>query len=367
MKSQILSLRDLNRALLARQMLLAREKVSIAQAISRLIGLQAQQPQPAFVGLWTRVAGFKRHALLRLFESRDVVRATLMRCTLHVILTDDFISLRSTLQPALTAAMRSILRDRAKAFDISAITEAARSLFMESPRTFTEVRSAISHQFPGLDERALGYAVRTHLPLITVPVDSDWGFCADAEFMDAALWLGRSLDAEERPQDLILRYLAAFGPATPADFQTWSGLSGTRVLFDSLRSSLHTFRDVRNRELFDLPDAPRPLADSPAPVRFLPGFDNVILSHADRTRIITDEHRSRVTTRNLQVLPTFLVDGFVAGTWKYTCNRDTVTLTVSPFSRIPKEVKENLSNEAKLLVHFLAPDVGTWTIRFENA
>lgn len=217
-----------------------------------------------------------------------------------------------------------------------------------------------------LDERTLGYAVRTHLPLVTVPANGKWGFREDPEFADAASWLRCSLDPNERPTDLVMRYLAAFGPATPADFQTWSGLSGTRTLFDALRSSLRIFRDARNRELFDLPNAPRPPGESPAPVRFIPGFDNVILSHADRSRIIADEHRSRVTTRNLQVLPTFLVDGFVVGTWKCTRKRATATLAISPFGRLPKGVKADLSCEAEALAHFLEPDATTWTIYFES-
>lgn len=366
MKPETLSTKALNRALLARQMLLAREEIPVSSAVSRLVGLQAQQPQPPFVGLWTRIAGFERDALLRLLHGGEVIRATLMRGTLHLMTADDFVSFRSTLQSALTAGMSSVLRDRAKGLDLPGLTAAARLLFIERPQTFTELRAALAARFPNVDERAMGYAVRTHLPLAAVPTAGDWGFRADPAFADACSWLRRSIDSEERPELLVRRYLAAFGPAAPADFQAWSGFSGARALLDSLRPSLQTFRDDRKRELFDLPEAPRPSEDTPAPVRFIPGFDNLILSHADRTRIIADDHRSLVTTRNLQVLPTFLVDGFVAGTWNCTRAQRTVALKISPFAALSRPVKAKLTEEAERLARFIEPDAAGWTVRFES-
>jgi hypothetical protein len=365
MTLETLTQKALNRALLARQMLLAREDISAPRVVDRLVGLQAQQARPPFIGLWTRVAGFERAALLRPLRSREIVRSTLMRGTLHLMSADDYLSLRGTLQPALSAGMRSVLRDRAKGLDLPAIVAAARRFFQERPRTFTELRVALQDSFPDADERAMGYAVRTHLPLVVVPDDSEWGFPSDANFADAESWLGRSPGSEERSHALVLRYLAAFGPAAAVDVQAWSGLTGVRDLLDELRPQLRAFRDDRKRELFDLLEAPRPPEDTPAPVRFLPDFDNLILSHADRRRIIADDHRRRVVTRNLQVLPTFLVDGFVAGTWKSSRVKTLSCLTVSPFARLPAAAKSQLAQEGEKLVRFIEPDADQWPVKFE--
>jgi hypothetical protein len=202
------------------------------------------------------------------------------------------------------------------------------------------------------------------VPLVSTPDGSKWGFAADPEFVDAATWMGRSPVAESRHEELILRYLAAFGPAAAVDVQAWSGLGGAREVLDGLRPRLRTFRDERKRELFDLPDAPRPSADTPVPVRFLPGFDNAILGHHDRSRIIADEHRPKVTTKNLQVLPTFLVDGFVAGTWKISGAGAKAKLTLSPFAPLKAAVKAQLTKEAKELLSFVEPDASKPTIEF---
>jgi hypothetical protein len=365
MKIEILCPRALNRALLARQMLLAREGISALRAVDRLVGLQAQQAQPPFVGLWTRLARFQRDELVRLLHGREIVRATLMRGTLHLMTSTDYLSLRGALQPALSAGLRSVLRDRAKALDMPLLAAAARRFFGEQPRTFTELRAALMGIFPEGDERAMGYATRMHLPLVVVPDDSEWGFRSDANFALAESWLCKSPESDERPHTLLLRYLAAFGPASATDFQAWSAITGVRDILDDLRPKLVTFRDDRKRELFDLLEAPRPPEDTPAPARFLPGFDNLILSHADRTRIMADEHRPRVTTKNLQVLPTFLVDGFVAGTWKSTRVKATARLAVTPFTPLTAAVKAELAEEADRLLGFIEPGADKRMVSFE--
>jgi len=363
---ETLSRKRLNRALLARQMLLDREKIAPLLAIDRLVGLQAQQAQPPFVGIWTRVAGFEREALHRLLHNREAVRATSMRGTLHLMSASGYLSYRSALQPGLTAGMHAVLRDRAKDLDIPGLVAEARRFFTDKPGTFTQLRAALIERFPDVDERAMGYAVRTHLPLVSVPDDSPWGFRADTDFADAEGWLGQAPGIDDRPHALVLRYLAAFGPATATDVQTWCGLGGLKNVLEELRPQLQTFRDERKRELFDLPEAPRPPEDTPAPVRFLPGFDNLILSHADRTRIIADEHRPRVITKNLLVPPTFLVDGFVAGTWKCTRAKKIVSLAISPFVAISAAVKKQLAKEGEKLAQFLEPDGEEYALVFEG-
>jgi hypothetical protein len=356
----------LNRALLGRQMLLARERAGPLAVVERLVGMQAQQAQPPFVGLWTRLDRFERGDLLALLRDRAVVRATLMRATLHLMTADDFRLFRSTLQPMLTAGMNAVLRERIAALDLPALLEVAKRHFRTRPSNFTSLRATLMAAFPHGEERAMGYAVRTHLPVLAAPDDSPWGFAADPEFTLAESWLGGAPDATERPDELVLRYLSAFGPATAADFQAWSGLSGAKAIIETLRPRLHVLRDDRKRELFDLPDAHRPAEDTPAPVRFLPGFDNAILAHADRSRIIADEYRARVTTKNLIVLPTFLVDGFVAGTWKCERTKKTAQLTISPFARLARGARSELTKEAESLVRFIDPAADRWSVAFED-
>ena len=269
----------LNRALLARQMLLSREGITPLPAIERLFGMQAQQPRPPFTGLWTRLEGFKRESLLELIHKRKVVRATMMRATIHLVSAKDYLAFRNSIQPALSGGMQTILKGRLSQADIEAVIAAGGRLFGEEPQTFGELRTALSKNFPEADERAMGYLIRTQIPLIMMPCDGDCGFGTDSKFALAAWWLGKAIHGEERTQDLILRYLAAFGPATVADAQAWSALPKLKPVFDALRSRLQVFRDERNRELFDVPNAPRPPENAPAPVRFLPAFDNIILAH----------------------------------------------------------------------------------------
>jgi len=364
MTHEILSRAALNRALLARQMLLARVDATATEAVGRLVGLQAQQAQPPFVGLWTRLSGFRRDDLMRPIRERAIVRATFLRGTLHLVTADDFRAYRATLQPMLTAGMRAVLRGRAEALDVPALVGEARRVFRERPRTFTELRAALKDLFRSVDERAMGYAVRTHLPLAVVPDGSTWGYPPDPVFADAESWLGSPPSDESRPEALILRYLRAFGPAASSDVTAWSGLGGVLGLLDKLRPQLRVFRDARKRELFDLPDAPRPPGDTPSPVRFLAGFDNLILSHADRSRVIADEHRPRVTTRNLLVSPTFLVDGFVAGTWTADRVKKAARLTVTPFAPLTASARAGLADEGERLARFIDQDAASWAVEF---
>lgn len=183
-------------------------------------------------------------------------------------------------------------------------------------------------------------------------------------------WLGKELPPSGEPDSVIsmlLRYLAAFGPATAADAQTWSGLRGLREVFERLRPSLRTFRDERGRELFDLPDAPRPDPDVPAPPRFLPDFDNVLLSHADRSRVISDEHRKAIVTPNGQPPGTILLDGFVRGTWRAERRRGDVTLTVRPFERLGKRETAELRSAGQELLGFTDAGAASHLVRFDEA
>jgi hypothetical protein len=355
-----LTLRQLNRATLARQMLLARERATTVRAIEHLIGLQAQLARPPFVGLWSRVQDFDRADLVRLMTERAVVRATAMRATLHVMTAADYLKLRGCLQPALDRAMQGVLGDRAARLNLRQLDEVARRFF-ETPHTFDSAREHLRARFRGGDERAMAYAARLRLPLVQVPTGATWGFPAQADFIAADRWLGKSPAGARRPDALVRRYLAAYGPATVADAQAWSGLPNLRPVLEAMRPKLRTFRDPEGAELFDLPDAPRPDPDDPAPVRFVPEYDNIISSRAD-ARLVPIRHRSKVFLPGLRVLATVLVDGFVAGTWKIERERAVARLVVEPFTTLPASVRRDVESEGQALLRFAEPDARDWSI-----
>jgi winged helix DNA-binding protein len=362
--ADVLTRDALSRATLARQMLLAREKATVVSAVERLAGLQAQLARPPFIGLWSRIEGFRAEDLARAVHDRKVVRATLMRGTLHLMTTRDYLDLRPALQPMLSEGMEGVLKDRAQRIDLDGVTATARACLDEQPRTFEELRGVLGKAWPGLDVRALGYAVRTHLPLVQVPTETRWAWPGAASFAVAESWIGRKMGKGGGAIALVLRYLGAFGPASVRDAQTWSGMRSLADAFAALRPKLKVFHDEKGRELFDLPKAPRPPAGTPAPVRFLPDYDNLLLAHADRTRVVADAHRTRLATKNLQVLATFLVDGFVAGSWKIERTRSSAALVLTAFEPLSRKAKADLTAEGKALLRFAESDAKTAEVRF---
>lgn len=347
--------RALNRELLARQMLLAREAVPAAAVLARVVGLQAQWPRPPFVGVWTRSEDFRRAELLDLLAARAVVRGTLFRGTLHLVTAADYAAFRPALQPVLTRGLR-LLGERGAGIDPGRATAAARRFLAGGPRTFEDIRDHLVATFPDCNDRGLGYTVRMLLPLVQEPSGGAWGFPSVSRFALADAWLGMPIAGSGAVEPLLLRYLAAFGPASVGDAQTWSGLQNLKPAFEALRPRLAVFRDARRRELFDLPDAPRPDAGTAAPVRFLPEFDNVLLAHQDRSRIVADAHKPAVYLPALRVAPTFLVDGCVAGTWAVETKQKVATLVATPFGGLAPSARKALRSEAEALVRFLEPE-----------
>jgi hypothetical protein len=351
----ILTQAELGRATLARQLLLERAPFTPLEAVERLLGMQAQVPRPPFVGLWTRLARFEREDLVRLAVERKVVRATLMRVTLHLMSTEDFLRFRPVLAEMLRGAL-GYVKDHLPDIDVPATLAAARQLLEERPRAFDEIRPALLERGLTGHDRALGLLVRMLLPLVQLPSGARWGWVARAPFATAESWLGRPLGEGAGREELVRRYLAAFGPASVADAGAWSGMKGLRPVFEALRPQLACFRDEAGRELFDLPDAPRPGADTPAPPRFLPDFDNLVLGHDDRGRFMRREERSRIVSKNLQVAATFLLDGRVAGIWRCEVKRKVATLYLEPFVPLTGARLKALEAEALPLLRFLEED-----------
>lgn len=363
--TETLSVRALNRATLARQLLLAREPIPVTEAVGRLGGMQAQEPKPPFLGLWTRVEGFQASDLHSALHDRSLVRATMMRATLHLMASTDYTAFRTAMQPMLSDGLR-ILGDRAKGLDLEKVVPAARSLLEAGPLTFNEIRELLQQRFPDVNDRALGYAVRLCVPLVMVPTEDRWAFPRTSRFALADSWLGSRPNAENAVDELVLRYLAAYGPASAADAQTWSGLSSTGEALERLRPGLGTFNDDKGRELFDLPDAPRPGEDVAAPARFLPEFDSLVLAHADRRRIIADDHRPMLTTKNLRVRAVFLWEGFAHGIWETEYKRKVATLRMRPFKALPRAAVAGLRAEGEAMLRFIEPDAKDTVVTVEE-
>jgi Winged helix DNA-binding domain len=362
---RVLSLRQLNRTTLSRQVLLDRAALPVADCLERLVGMQAQLARSPYVGLWTRLENFNREDLGNPIDERHIVKATFLRGTLHLLTRSDFLKFRPTLQPVLTNALEAVLKERGAEVDVPRLVDAARELMRTQPRSFAEITTLVTGLIPDGDPGAMRYAVRTHLPMIQVPIQRIWSYPGNPRFTLADAWLGTALPTAEHLPDLVKRYLAAFGPATVSDMQTWSYLPNLQPVFETLRPEMVSYRDERRRELFDLPQLPIEVEDVPAPVRFLPEFDNLLLAHQDRTRVMPKAFRSKVYLPGLRVAATVLIDGFVAGTWTTErVKRDaSATVVIEPFGAVTGAIRDALLREGEQLARFVEPDARTFAVR----
>jgi hypothetical protein len=361
---QTLTRRQLNRTLLARQMLLERQSLSVVDAVRGLAGLQAQIPNPPYIGLWTRLEDFEREMLTGAMERREVVRAAMMRSTLHLLTAEDYLGLRMAIQPALIKALSAFFGQRGKGLDVEKLCEVARPFLAEQPRTTGELKNRLLEVVPDADGDALAYLVRTYLPLVQVPPGGTWGSGSAGAYTLSDVWLKKLLPPVDLPL-LVRRYLAAFGPASVMDIQAWSGLTRLKERVAELKEELITYRDEKGTELYDLPDLPLIDEDTPAPVRFLPEYDNLIISHADRTRIIADEDRPKIFLSAARVRATFLIDGFVAGAWKIEKEKKGATLVIEPFIPLSNDDRRALEAEGERLLRFVEDKAENTAIRFE--
>ena len=371
MVDEVLTDRALNRATLERQLLLRRSNMRALDAVDHLVGMQAQVPLDPYAALWSRLEPFRADDLAQLLLHREVVRIAVMRTTIHLVTADDALLLRPLMQPILTRELERHPQfgPALRGVDLKPALRFARRLLAERPRTGPELRSAMAERFPDVDPAALAYACRNHLALVQVPPRGVWGRSSQVTTTTAEAWLGRELVAEPSIDEVVLRYLAAFGPASVADVTTWCRLSGMREVVGRLRSRLRTFRSVSGRELLDVVDAPRPDPRTPAPPRFLPEYDNVLLSHADRSRFVADPQRARLWSGSRLGRGCVLLDGSVLGPWHVERDRDTgaATLVIVYPGAIARTRAAALAAEGRRLLRFLAPDAGERDVRMEAA
>jgi hypothetical protein len=344
----VLSARALNRALLARQGLLERTATPALEMLERVAGLQAQVPSNPYVALWSRLAGFDPQELSALIESRRAVRAGLMRATVHLVSARDCLAMQPLTQPILMKVFWSPFGMGLADHQVEAVVEAGRALLAAGPLTRAQIGERLAPQFPGAEPASLSAAVTMHVPVVQIPPRGVWGKSGQATWEPTETFLGAS-PAPPDVDALMLRYLAAFGPATVGDARTWSRLTGLREVVERLRPQLRTFRDGRGRELFDVPGGALPDPDTPAPPRFLPEFDNVLLSHEDRARVMAD---GAMPYRRGRWIGWLLVDGFLRGYW----NLDGDALEIEGFAPRPDDppgTVEALAAEGERLTAFI--------------
>ncbi|MFG2597836.1 winged helix DNA-binding domain-containing protein [Streptomyces sp. NPDC048462] len=364
----VLDSRALNRATLARQHLLTRSDASVPEAVAHLCGLQAQEPQAPFTGLWSRLAGFRPEQLDDALTGRAVVRTHLMRRTVHLISRDDALAWRARHDAMLRGRMLGTYRSELAGIDLEELAAAGRAVMADrQPRTMAEIVQEVQDRWPGPPRRVLGeLLVAALLPMAQLPPRGLWHRTSGVRNLPLAAWLEQDIaplpagdtgDGDPVGQQLLRRYLAAHGPAASADLRAWCGLAGLPAAVKAIREELVAFRDERGRELLDLPDAPRPDPDTPAPVRFLPAFDNAILGYHDRSRIIDAPHLGLSVAGHRAVL----VDGRVAATWSVREHR----LHISPFRALTTQEREAVHAEAQDLSVFL--DEGIEQVRLDTA
>ncbi|MEV0345568.1 winged helix DNA-binding domain-containing protein [Nonomuraea sp. NPDC050680] len=355
-----LTARQLNRAALARQLLLRRESLTVADAVRRLVALQAQEAPSPYVALWNRLIDFEAKELDVAFADREVVKATLLRITLHAVHAEDYPYFHTAMRRTLRAARLGDSRFTSSGLSIADADALLPHLaeFVASPRTSAEIEDFLKGRY-GEPKRGAWWALRTFAALHHAPTGGPWSFGARSSFLDAGTTSGPESE-DESVQRLVLRYLQAFGPASVPDMAQFTLLkrSVLRLAVQALAGQIEELEGPDGAALFDVPGAPLPAEDTVAPPRLLPMWDSVLLAYSDRSRVIPPEYRTIVIRRNGDVLPTLLVDGFVAGVWRPVEGG----IEATAFHHLDDEAWKGLATEAEALAAFLA-DRGTTVYR----
>jgi Winged helix DNA-binding domain len=363
----VLSPRALNRALLLRQGLLERSRTPAIEMIERLVGMQAQVPENPYVALWSRIEDFRPEELSDLIASRRAVRAGLMRSTLHLVSGRDCLAIHPLTLPVLAKTFRSPFAPGLNGADLDEVVAAGVELLAEAPRTRAQLSELLAPRWPQAEPATLGYAATLNAPLVQTPPRGLWRQTGQATWAPAEQWLGGELDPSPSVDALVLRYLGAFGPASVADIRTWCGITGLREVVARLRRELRTFRDENGKELLDVPDGRFADPDTPAPVRFLPEYDNLLLSHDDRSRVLGGPGPGLPYPTG-KWIGQLLVDGFLRAYWKILTEDGVATLTIDRFRSAtgdPRAVLDEIAAEGERLLAFVAPDAAerrlAWT------
>ncbi len=354
---EVLSPRALNRALLERQHLLSRTPLGIRDAVERLVGLQAQAPLAPYLGLWLRLEGFTTDALAEAMRSRAVLRTHLWRSTIHLLTGRDALALRPLMQPQLERSVRNTLVRHVSDARLGVLVPATRALLHSGTFTRPQLAAALQREHPADESAAVAAAVGSLVPTVQVTPRGVWGESGAAAWTTLERWTGGPLMTQAPDAaEVLVRYLAAFGPSSAADMRKWSGLSGLRPAIERLRPRLRTFRDERGVELFDLPDAPLPDPETPAPPRFLPEYDNVLFGHEDRARINDRRYPLPLLPGNGAAAGTLLLDGFYRGMWRLRREPARAAIAIELFAPLTRAQSDELAAEAIRLLGFLAPE-----------
>lgn len=322
--------------------------------IEALVGMQSQSPQSPYIGLWSRIAGFEPSELDELMTTRQTVRLTMMRGTVHLVSARDCIAFRPMIDPVILQTF--LVGRKPKDLDLDQVKQATAELLAEGPLPAAEISARLAERYPAHTGSDLLFAANCMTAMVQIPPRGLWKRSGHPINASAESWIGQALADDADPEPLLHRYLTAFGPATIADMQSWSRLRRLREPVEAMRPTLRIFHNEKGQELFDVPDGLLPDPATPAPVRIIAEFDNLVLGHADRTRVIDDEHRPAVVTINGQVRSTYLIDGYVAGMTKLTRVKDVATLTITPFVRLSTRDRAGLLAEAERLLQFAEPD-----------
>jgi hypothetical protein len=349
-------------------MLLDRVEKPVGETVEHLLGLQAQATLPPYYGLWSRLESFDPQELGQMLTDRAVVRLTLMRGTMHLVTVRDALNLRPLVQGVIERAHNGAFGRRMGGADLAGLEAAVRMLLVDEPLTARELGTLLVERGMGDDVEAIGNAARVYVPLVQVPPRGVWGAGGRAKYLPLEAWTGTQLETEPSIDELVLRYLGSFGPASMMDMQSWSGLTRLKEVFDHLRPRLVTLRDEAGRELFDVPDAPRPNPETPAPVRFLGEYDNVLLGHVDRRRIIPADFPWAAMLAPGRFVNNLLVDGVLRATWWIEREgKKRATLAIRPSGRFSRAERTEVRAEAERMLEFAAAGAESRDVRLETA